>query len=753
MINFMLCYFNFMRKVICLLTVTLNLWVLCLPAQNALNNRLRKIDSLKKVLNNESVDTTRVNILNSISANYKNSSDFENGVLYGNKALELAQKSSYRKGEAKAFFNIAAALKSKGDYEAALDYALKSLKIREDLGDKKNIPVNLSEIGSIYRVKGDLKKALEFQMQSLKIREELGDKIDIAASLNGIGSVHSDLGEYQKALEAFMKSAKLSVESGETKDIASTYNNIGNVYMGLRKINKSLEYYLLALKLNEQNGNLRWKAVNLNNIASIYSQQRNFPKALEYFQQSLSIKEEISDKGGIASSLNNLGICYSNTGDHKKAIQYCKRSLAIREDIGDKGGIADCLKSLGTSYGAVGENKKAIEILNQGIKLGSEIGVRHSVQLCYLNLSFIYEKLNDTKSALKYYKLASIEEDSLLNQESNKNMAKMSAQFDSVKKDNEIKLLNKDKEKQEAISLTEKKKQKIIIGSVTTGLILVMVFALFIFRSYRQKQKDNIEITLQKQIIEIKNTEVRDSITYAKRIQTAILPSDKMMKDYFTNSFVLFKPKDIVSGDFYWMERLGTKILFATVDCTGHGVPGAMVSVVGHNALNRTIKEFGLTQPAAILDKLTQLVEETFEKSESEIKDGMDISLCCLDIKSGKLDWAGANNPLWIMSKGEIKEIKADKQPIGNFILRKPFTNHSIQLQKEDCIYIFTDGFADQFGGSKGKKFKYKQIKELVLTTGGKSMEEQKDILLKTFSAWKGDLEQVDDVCFIGIKV
>jgi serine phosphatase RsbU (regulator of sigma subunit) len=226
-----------------------------------------------------------------------------------------------------------------------------------------------------------------------------------------------------------------------------------------------------------------------------------------------------------------------------------------------------------------------------------------------------------------------------------------------------------------------------------------------------------------------------------------------LVKEFLTDSFILFKPKDIVSGDFYWMEKVEEKIFYAVVDCTGHGVPGAMVSVVGHNALNRTIKEFGLTEPAAILDKLNELVEETFEKSESDVKDGMDISLCCLDQKNNQLKWAGANNPIWIQSKGEIHEIKADKQPIGKFDYRKPFTGHTIQLEKGDIIYIFTDGYADQFGGASGKKFKYKQLKSFLLTLQNKKMDEQKEMLTNTFENWKAMLDQVDDVCILGVRV
>jgi serine phosphatase RsbU (regulator of sigma subunit) len=273
------------------------------------------------------------------------------------------------------------------------------------------------------------------------------------------------------------------------------------------------------------------------------------------------------------------------------------------------------------------------------------------------------------------------------------------------------------------------------------------------FTAYRRKKRDNIEIKLQKEIIENKSKEVEASITYARRIQSAILPSDNFISKVLPRSFVLYQPKDIVSGDFYWVEKVGNKLLIAVVDCTGHGVPGAMVSVVGNNALNRTIKEFKLTEPALILDKLNELVEETFEKSEDDVKDGMDLSLCSFDPDTFELLWAGANNPIWIHNAEGMKEIKGDKQPIGKFIHRKPFTSHKIHLKKGDSFYLFSDGFADQFGGPKGKKFKYKQLMNILIDSKNKKKADQKQILLDALQSWKGNIEQIDDICVIGVEV
>lgn len=260
-------------------------------------------------------------------------------------------------------------------------------------------------------------------------------------------------------------------------------------------------------------------------------------------------------------------------------------------------------------------------------------------------------------------------------------------------------------------------------------------------------------ILRQKEEISLTNMEITDSIAYAKRIQKAILPPDKLVKEYLPDSFILYKPKDIVAGDFYWVEKTRNNILFAVADCTGHGVPGAMVSVVCNNALNRSFHESGLTNPAEILNKTRQMVIREFDKSEEEIKDGMDISICAFDPPTRTLRWAGANNPLLILRAGTLTEVKPDKQPIGNFTVEQPFTSHTFVLEKGDQVYIFSDGYADQFGGPKGKKLKYPAFKNLLVSHASQSMEEQKNLLEQALEAWKGELAQVDDICVMGMRI
>jgi len=266
----------------------------------------------------------------------------------------------------------------------------------------------------------------------------------------------------------------------------------------------------------------------------------------------------------------------------------------------------------------------------------------------------------------------------------------------------------------------------------------------------------NVEKELKQQhaIIFEKNKHITDSINYAKRIQDAILPPAGTVKSLFRDAFVFYKPKDIVSGDFYWMIEKQGKLFFAVVDCTGHGVPGAFVSIIGYNGLNRALNEFGLTKPSEILDKLNQLVEETFRQNyQAQISDGMDIALCSYDRKTGQLEFSGANNPLYVVSNGVLTEIKGDKQPIGAFEHRKKFKNNLVTLKKDDSIYIFSDGYADQFGGPSKKKFKYNQFKSMLVSLNGKSMQEQGEVLNSRMISWMGNLEQVDDICVIGMKI
>ncbi|NQX97920.1 MAG: tetratricopeptide repeat protein, partial [Flavobacteriales bacterium] len=644
----------------------------------------------------------------------------------------------------------------------------KGLKIEKEIGNKSGIAGSLNNIGSIHDSQGNIPKALKYYHKSSKIYVEIGNKNGTAISINNIGFIYAEQGNIPKALEYYHKSLKIDEEIGNKNSTANTLNNIGGIYTDQGDTQKALEYYHKSLKIDEEIGNKEGIATSLNNIGILYKNRGdNIPKALEYYHKSLKIWEEIGKKSGTANTLSNIGIVYNNQGKIQKALEYHYKSLKIKKEIGNKSGIAGSLNKIGAIYIKQEHIPLALEYGLKSLKLSKEIGFPENIKSASELLSKIYEKQGKGMQALEMHKLYITMRDSINNETTQKATAQQQAKYEYEKQ----KTINDaEHNKQLAIEKQEKEKQVIITTTTAGGLGLVVVFLIFVFNRLQvtKKQKKQIEsqkqkVESQKKIVEDahteleeKNKEILDSITYAKRIQSAILPPAKVVKEYLQESFILYKPKDIVSGDFYWIELVTQQkkentVLFAAADCTGHGVPGAMVSVVCNNALNRSVREYQLTDPGEILNKTREIVIQEFEKSDEIVQDGMDIALCSLE--GNTLKYAGAHNPLWIIRKGKILETKANKQPIGQFDNPEPYTTHTFELQKSDSIYIFSDGYVDQFGGEKGKKFKSRAFRELLLSIQGKSMEEQKIIINNSFETWKGGLEQIDDVCIIGVKV
>jgi tetratricopeptide (TPR) repeat protein len=634
----------------------------------------------------------------------------------------------------------------------------KSLKINKTKALKKSLANSLNNIGFIYRGQGDLPKALEYFHKSLKIKEEIGDKSGIATSLNNIGFIYDNQGDIPKALEYFHKSLKIKEEIGGKSGIATSLNNIGFIYSTQGDLPKAVEYFHKSLKIQEEIGDKSGIATSLNNIGTIYGNQGDLPKAVEYHHKSLNIQEEIGNKNGIATSLNNIGYLYMIQEDLPQSFEYYHKSLKIYEEIGDKEGIAYGLNNIGNIELKKGNDSgiaAAKQHLLKALEIAQEIGYPDLISNASRNLSKVYEKQGKGMLALEMHQLHIKMRDSINNEATLKASIQQEAKY-AYEKVQAVK--DAAHEKQLAIEKEAKAKQQVITYATGGGLGLVAIFLLFVMNRLKVTRKQKAVIEEQKDIVEMAHQEIKDSITYAKRIQNAILPAVKLVKEYLKESFILYQPKDVVAGDFYWMEQVApagnnneTKVLFAAADCTGHGVPGAMVSVVCNNALNRSVREYGLTDPGEILNKTREIVVAEFEKSEEEVKDGMDIALCSLE--GNKLQYAGAHNPLWIIRNGAIIETKANKQPIGQFDHPKPYTTHSFDLEPGDAIYIFSDGYVDQFGGEKGKKLKSKAFRELLLSIQDKAMEEQKTIIDEAFNSWKGDFEQIDDVCVIGVKI
>ena len=642
-------------------------------------------------------------------------------------------------------------------YFAGLQY-----NFAESVNNKAQMAAALNTQGISYYLRGDYAKAINYNTRSLKIQEEIGSKIGIAIALSNMGVIYADKGNYPKALDYYTKSLLLNEDIGNKRGVAFSLGNIGIIYEQQGDYPKALEYQTKSLQMQKELGDKKSIAQALNNIAAIYNILGDYPKAMDYFSKSLKKCKEQRDESGIATALNNIGKMHENWGDYSKAKIYYTKSLRIREQLGNIKLIASSLDNIGNLYYLQGDYIKAIENNTKALSIAQKIGNVQLIKDASENLWTIHKKMGKHKQALEMHELYIQMRDSILSIENKTATIQQEFKYkyekevaaDSVVAAEANKVKNaelaaeKAQNKQHVLEANQQKQQKYFLYGI---LALALFFGGFIFNRLRATNKQKYLIETQHIKLNETHREITDSINYAKRIQSAILPPIKVVKEYLKESFIVYKPKDIVAGDFYWMEQKNGKVLFAAADCTGHGVPGAMVSVICNNGLNRSVREHGLTVPGEILDRTREIVVQEFKKSEEDVKDGMDIALC--SIEGMKLQFAGAHNPLWIIRNGEVIETKANKQPIGQFDNPEPYTTHSFDLEKGDAIYIFSDGYVDQFGGERGKKFKAKAFRELLLSIQDKAMEEQKITIDKTFETWKGDLEQIDDVCVIGVRV
>jgi len=678
--------------------------------------RSQNVDSLWVVYKNtKNPDSVRFEAFNDIAWSFLYTNP-DKTYLLGQEELERAQSKKSKKWESKALNTIGASFQIKGNYLKAIEFYQQSLKIREQLGDKAGVSASLANIGSIYLNIGEFKKALDYQLRSLKLFEEDGNKQGVASALNNIGIIYNNEKDFKKALEYNLRSLKTYEEIADKQGMAAANANIGNVYFDLSDYVKALDYQTTGLKISEEIGDKQGTSTSMSNVGKSYMKQKKYNIALEYLEKGKKITEETEDLNSREEVINVMYQTYKAMGNSDKALLNYEQYIIIRDSIFKQ------------------DNQKEItrkEIQYDYDKRVSADSVKHA-------------EAQKVKDALIFASKAQIEQD-----------------------------------------VTQKR-------ALYGGVLLLLISGGIMYNRFRiiRKQKQiiehkNKETEEQKLIIEEKQTEILASISYAKRLQEAILPPHKMIAAYLPDSFIYYKPKDIVAGDFYWMEVVNRKsgrenknidngsielnlkegsnsdlqttdtelILIAAADCTGHGVPGAMVSMVCSNALNRSVKEFGISEPGMILDKVRELVAETFERSETEVMDGMDISLCAFDKKTNELKWSGANNPLWIVRNKKVIELKPVKQSIGKIDNALMYSTETLQLQKNDSVYIFTDGYADQFGGEKGKKFKYSQLQDLLVENSNKPLAEQELLLDKALNNWKGNLEQVDDILIIGIKI
>ncbi len=670
------------------------------------------------------------------------------------------------------------------------------LKIRKSL--KISLAAALNNMGYVHMNKVNLPLALEYYKKSIIVEEDNGNIQGLASAYNNIGLIYFNKGDIPSALEYYHKSLKIKERYGDKKGIAYSYNNIGYVYLDQGNFPLALDYYEKSLKIREEIGDKNGMAQSFNNIGNIYHKSGKILLALEYFNKSLKIREETNDKKGVAYAFNNIGLVHNDHGNMTLALDFFNKALKKYEEIEDKEGMAYTFHRIGSLKFKTGEVSEAKKYAEKGLVLAKEIGFPSIIELNAKLLSQIAIKQGLWKEAYEMRNLEILMRDSLASISSIKASANQQAKYeyekqaaiDSIAHSKKIEIKDLELGKQRA----ENRKQQIIIISAIAGFITILAFSIFLLRLFRQKRKANILlalqnteirqqreeistqrdlVTLQKEQIEEIYKEVTDSINYAKRIQEAVLPVSDSARSILGEHFVLFKPKDIVSGDFYFTTKIKNWLIVAVADCTGHGVPGAFMSMLGISFLNEIVQKQEINKANQILNRLRiEIINALQQKGLSgEQKDGMDISLLVINTDTNECQWAGANNPLYIVRKPikseseksvetnfqlsdiGLYELKGDKMPIAIYPEMRDFTNHEFSLQKGDCVYLFTDGYADQFGGTKGRKFMYKQFKHVLESNCDKPMLLQGEILELTFNDWKGRTEQIDDVTIIGMRI
>lgn len=675
-----------------------------------------KADSLKLLLVN-ATDSSKIKLLLELSSTYQQFSP-RKALDPALEARIMASQGGFEILEAKSLFTIGMANYKVGQYANALEAHQAAGVLFFRLGQLRAYGEVLIAESNIYYDQGEYSQSLNKSLEAYKVFAELSDKSGMAQALINSGNVHRSTRNYDKSINEYERALNLAIEVGNLKLQATCFNNMSNSYADKEDFDRSIEFLQKAKDINEKLGDRSAVARVLNNLGATYFSMQNYDSASEFFIQALELRKQIGDKRGQASSLANLGSVHIEKGDFDKGIEYLTRALEIARSI------------------------SAVEL---------EINI-------YESLSEAYDSKGDYKKSLEYYRQYSSMKDSLFDQDFSESIADMRARYDV--------------EKAEAETRAQAQQKKIITWSAVVGGVLLVLILVVLWNRALIRKRANVRLNQQKeqiesknaalneayQQIELKNKDITDSIRYAKRIQDAIVPEMEFRQHFGANGFVLFKPKDIVSGDFYWMAAVSEElVLFAAVDCTGHGVPGAFMSLVCSNLLSQAVKEHGIIQPHLILNDVNQRLSQTLRQREDEsrVRDGMDIALCAWNKKAQQVYFSGAHNPLWLLRRGELHEYNADSIAVGYSDDENSgkFNEHQIKVEPGDRLYVFTDGFADQFGGDKGKKFKKSRLRDLIISMQNEPIQHHRAILDAQLQNWMQGHWQVDDVLILGVEI
>ncbi|MBI2271830.1 MAG: tetratricopeptide repeat protein [Bacteroidetes bacterium] len=714
--------------------------------------------------------------------------NYDTAHVFYNSALQIARESENKPSEIAALNSVAGLFYYQSKYDKALENYLDALKISESINNKEGIALCYMGIGNVFNAQKEYDKALRFYGDALSANEAINEKSEIANCLNNIGTVYEEKKEYDKALNYYQRALMLKEELKDKSGIENSLSNIGNVYLQINNYDKGIEYYSRAIKLSEENDNKSGLAQGYFNLGNLYAKKNDHETALLYLNKGLVFAKETGRKDFLKSCYEELADVYSKKGDYKLAFENHKLFANVKDTIYNEQSSKN-VAEMQTKYET---EKKEKEIALQRSELSKQAIVRNSLiagVLLVLLIAFLtYNRYRIKKKGNELLTAINAELDvlSLVARETHNGVMICDGDgtflymnhgiyrlfgytFDEIKSvfGTRLQDFSHNPTIDDMIREAIEKKTPVYYESLNTtkaGNKLWIATTLTPIKNDKGNVDKIVVIDvdihdnkLKSLKIEDQSVEIQKSINYAKQIQEALLPDMDTIIEGLPGAFVVYKPKDVVSGDFYWYADWNNSHVIAAIDCTGHGVPGAFMSVMAHNILSQMISVSVINRPGYVLENLHEIVRASLKqhKIDSTSRDGMDIAMCRISNDKKTLEFAGAMRPIYHVRNGILNEIKGDKYAIGGYQsegIRK-FTTHKMELEKGDCIYLCSDGYADQFGGPEGKKFMTKRLKELLVSISPLSASKQKATLEKSFTDWKADKEQIDDILVIGVKV
>jgi len=678
-------------------------------------------------------------------------------------------------------------------YANNLNMAISGFKEALDNAQKLNSPEDIAiiqnNLATVFDVQMNYSDAVNYYELASNTRLKMNDKEAYAGLQNKIGNIYFEINDFEKTLSYYSNSLSTEKELGNQKEIAASLNNIGVVYLQKNEFDKAIGYFQEALKINEKQRNTKEIAGLLNNIGNVNFESKNYTQSIEYYNKSIGENTKINYFKGLSITRHNLGNAYSELKQTDKAREAYQQSIefAIK---------ADYTPVLYANYRALAELEtekncaQALDFYKKYTHLRFNDEEEKQRQISELHEKYVIQSNFKQQKLLLHIddlnRKIEITGKELSRSKEQYRVQKLVSKYRFEQSRKEIELLNTENKLAagELLMADEKaKKQNLIIIGVVLLVLLISTFTTALYKQFAQKKKANATLLLQnaeirkqreeikeqrdeankqKVLIEEQNRNITDSIKYASRIQSALLPPAEQMQRVLPNHFVFYKPRDIVSGDFFWLNKQENMVTLAVADCTGHGVPGALMSMLGVSMLNEIVSKDVPQNAASVLNKLRDSLIEALHQTgkAKEAKDGIDMSLAIFDFDNLKLHFAGAYNPIYITrstpatNETSLFELKADRMPIGIYYKETaPFRSRIFDLKKGDMVYLFTDGYTDQFGSSSGRKFLSGNFKRLLTDIHQQSAEMQKQSLIDQFYNWKGDYEQVDDVLVVGVRI